>query len=301
MRVRTAQVVFLTAVLAPLSAEAGGTVGVLLGADMPYFRAVHATLTAELAKQSGVELVVQTPAGDRMAWVNAARRFEAVGANVVVAYGATAAQIAVSESGDLPIVYVASHSSAFRLEGTKTTGVSWRIPILTLLKRLKDVTPYAKLGVVMNPDEPDTVQQLHEVEALADELGAQVVGIAVRQSGDAGKRMRAVEAVYLTTGCATTSCSNDVLGAAKAAKISAAAPLLGMEEQGALLTMSPSPAEVGKAAAGMVARILAGEKPAVIPVVTPKRIEFIVNVAVAEGLGLKVPVDVLTGATRVIK
>jgi hypothetical protein len=69
------------------------TVGVILTGVIPYYEKIHATFEKEL-KGTGagdVKLLVQKPAPNAMAWINAARKAVAVGVDVVVVYGGPSA------------------------------------------------------------------------------------------------------------------------------------------------------------------------------------------------------------------
>jgi len=85
------------------------------------------------------------------------------------------------------------------------------------------------------------------------------------------------------------------------AKIATATTIGGGEQSGIILTLSANPQEQGREAAKMTARVLKGEKPSSIALVQPKKIDLIINMKEATDMGLKVPFDLLTFATRVIK
>ena len=84
-------------------------------------------------------------------------------------------------------------------------------------------------------------------------------------------------------------------------KIPVISQMPGAAQKGALLSLKADPVEQGQVAADYAARILAGKKASQLPVVTPKRVDLIVNLKMAKSLELHVPFPVLSAATRVLK
>ena len=88
---------------------------------------------------------------------------------------------------------------------------------------------------------------------------------------------------------------------ARAAKIPTVSQTGGSAEKGVILSLAPSAAEQGEAAAKIAARLLR-EKPAGIPVEIPKMVELVLNLKEKQALsGIKAPFDPITEATKVIK
>jgi putative tryptophan/tyrosine transport system substrate-binding protein len=72
-------------------------------------------------------------------------------------------------------------------------------------------------------------------------------------------------------------------------------------EAGGLLSYGPDPVAASERGAVLVAKILAGAKPGVLPVERPTKFKFIVNLKTAKALGLTVPESILVSADKVIR
>ena len=281
------------------------TIGVIMTGDIPYYKAIHKAFLAGLSEHGfgpgKVNVVLQTPAPEAMSWTNAARKLIAIDADVIVAYGAPATLAVVHESSAIPIVFAGVYDpQAVGITGKNITGISSRVPVASVIKNLKGISNFSKLGVVYNDAEKDTVRQAEEVKNLEGQFGFQSVKFNIKRFGDAAK-ISNVDALFITTSCSAMQCVDNVVGVARKGKIPTATTISGGEDRGIILTIAASPQEQGKEAAEMASKILGGAKASTVPMESPKRIEMIINLKETTAIDLKVPFDTLTSATKVIK
>lgn len=279
------------------------TIGVILTGNISYYKDMHKAFTESLAAEGmgKMEVVLQTPTPEPMSWANAVRKLVAVGADIIVTYGAPATLVAMSEASDIPIVFAGVYDpQALGILGKNATGVSSKVPVASLVKNLRSISNFTTLGVVYSESEKDTVLQANDVRQFETSFGYKSTRFSVKKAEDIAK-IANVDALFLTTGCAAMHCVSNIIGVARKAKIPTGTTIGGGEGSGIILTLSANPQEQGRAAAKIAARVVKGAKPASIPLELPTKIDFIINLKEATDMGLKIPFDLLTTATRVIK
>jgi putative ABC transport system substrate-binding protein len=281
------------------------TIGVILTGSIPYYKEVHKAFVESLASSGfgpgRVEIVLQTPNPEAMSWTNSARKLVAIGSDVIVCYGAPATLAVMSETSDIPIVFAGVYDpQATGITGKNTTGVSSKVSVATLIKNLKNIAKFSTLGVIYSDAEKDTVLQVNEVKQLEANFEFRSTKINFKKSDDVSK-IKNVDALFLTTGCAAMHCVNNIIGTARKAKIPTVTTIGGGENNGIILTIAANPAEQGREAAERAVKILNGAKPSSLPVELPKKIDMIINIKEANDMGLKIPFDLLSAATKVIK
>jgi len=291
--------------ISPPATAAQKTIGVIMTGNIPYYKDIQQSFTETLAAEGfgpgSVEMVVQTPSPEPMSWTNAARKLVAVGSDVIVSYGAPATIFVLNETSSIPVVFAGVYDPpAVGVAGKNATGISSKVPVSSLIKNLKSITNFSTLGVVFNDSEKDTVLQANDVKQLEGAYGFKSTRFNIKRASDSAK-IANVDALLLTTGCAAMHCVSNIIGIARKAKVPTAATIAGGETSGVILTIAADPHEQGREAAKITAKVLRGARPSTIAIVQPKKIDVIINLKEATAMGLKVPFDLLTSATKVIK
>jgi putative ABC transport system substrate-binding protein len=280
-------------------------VGVIMTGNAPYYRDVHKAFTQTLASEGfapgRVTVVMQSPTPEPMSWRNAARKLIAIGSDIIVSYGAPATLTALGETSDIPVIFAAVFDPAgVGISARNATGISSKVPISSLVRDLKSISNFSTLGVIYNEAEKDTVVQANEIRQLERTYGFRSVKFNIRRTEDTAKIAK-IDALFLTTSCSAIYCVNNIVSIARRGRMATASTIGGGENSGLILTMEANPAEQGAEAAKLVASVLRGAKPSSLPVVQPKKVDLVLNLREATSLGLKIPFDLLTAATTVIK
>ena len=290
------------------AAAADRTVGVIMSGNIGQYQEVHKAFVTALVKegfdQGKVDINLQRPSADPLSWTNAAHKMAVAEVNVLVTYGAPAALAAIREAKGIPIVFAGVYDpNAVGVSAKNVTGISSAVPIASLLKYAKKITPFTRLAVVYSEQEPDSVLQANELTRLEGQYGFQTVKMPVKRAEDARKLVFTgkADAVFISVSAVVNEAIDVVVKTAHDAKVLTISQTGGTAEHGVILSLAPSATEQGEAAAQIAARMLRGENPKGIPVEFPKRVELVLNLREAGELGIKVPFDLITDATKVIK
>ena len=291
-------------------------IGILLsGDDARYVVTAEAALKqlkAEGFDDSKLLVETQSAKGDAALAAKLARQFGANRVRVLLTMGTGATGVALKELKDTPIVFgmvwdpvEAGFAKSWAAPGTNATGSSNKMPLAIALKTLKRLGPLQRLGVLFNPAEKNSVIQLDELKGLQRELAFEAIEVPVSKKEEAAAVVRTfaprVQAFYITGAVTVTSQMAAIAAVAAEHKLPTVSHTIDNVEAGALLGVTASLQEVGKLTGVKAAQILRGGTPATIPIDTPKHFEVAINMKTATATGMKVPVDLLQSATRVIR
>lgn len=176
------------------------------------------------------------------------------------------------------------------------------------LELLKEVVPSVRrVGVLWNPANREfQTQMVRETEGAARSLSVQLLMLeadgpeAIERVFQRISRGR-VGALSVLGDPTLLAHASRIAALAAKARLASVGGSSAYAEAGGLMAYSPSFYELYRGAAGYVARILKGAKPADLPVEQPTKFEFVINLKTARQLGLTIPASLLLRADRTIE
>jgi ABC-type uncharacterized transport system substrate-binding protein len=246
-----------------------------------------------------------------------ARELIAVSPDALLVATTPAATVAKAAASGLPIVIVAVADpvgtglvQSLPKPGGNITGITNITAELTgkRLEIIKEIVPAAtRIAVLINPDDPNAASQLRYADAGARSLEVELQPIApIRSAADIDKAFDAA----VQSGAAAAIRMVDPLVRALARQTAAAELKYRLPvvyafrynaETGSLVSYGTDlPGQFGQAA-GLMAKILKGAKPADIPVEEPDKFELVINLKTATALGLSVPQALVARADELIE
>lgn len=291
-------------------------IAVVLTSDIMRYRDAHRafikTLAANGYDQGNTDIIVQSPNPDPISWANSVRKVIAIDADIIITYGAPVTLAAMRETEDIPIVFVDVYGPVetgvtrnMTVTGRNMTGVSSKVPMITLMKAASEIKQLRNMGVIYNSREIGSVVQLKEIKQAAAKLGFAVFAINVSSSAGLDVALNPllakVDYIYVSECAAGCKGLEKIVHRANEYKIPVISQIPDAADRGALISMEISPSEQGQLAGESAVKVLNGKIINHIPIATPKKTEMIVNLRTARMLDINVPFQVLSLATRIMK
>lgn len=282
------------------------TVGVIMTGDIQYYRDIHESFMAKLKKDGfgdTVEVIVQKPYPDSMSLSNAARKLIAHEVDVIIAYGTPAALAVSRERTRIPVVYAAVYEPVASKIGSKNvTGISSRTSVSSLLRYLRGMTSITNLGVIYNASEEGSAHQMKEILKVAEQYGIRIDPVNLRRHQDVraaffGKKL---DALFITESSVASLGMASVMDYVRENRIPSASMLPDRNSR-IIVTLFADPKELGEKSAEKTVRVLQEGAADKIKSGTAKDIELVFDLKELLGMGLKIPMDLVTEATRIIQ
>jgi putative ABC transport system substrate-binding protein len=237
---------------------------------------------------------------------------------IVTAVGLVTAQAAQAVTKTIPIVFVTGLdpsvngfvASLDRPGGNATGVLNYTSELmqrrLDLLREL--VGPATKIAYLMNADDrnlnPGAKKQLEDEKSMAGRLMDLVLDARSEDqiaSSFAAAAKQGIGALLVEADPFFTNRRNQLVAFAAQYALPAGYQPRDFADAGGLMSYGANRLELIHQAGVYAGRILKGANPAEMPVLTPTKIELVINLKTANTLGLTVPNSLLVSADEVIK
>lgn len=254
--------------------------------------------------------------GDRAALKPMATELVSKKVDVIFTTGTRATQAAMAETSDIPIVFrypgdpqtVGLVKSNTR-PGGNVTGVAGFGLEMTgkRLETLRQVVPgVRRLHIFYDLNDKFSRDNFAFTKKSAEKLGLEVVEHGTKSAEElrtslSNLQNEAGDALFQIPDNLVSSEADFIFQAARRKKLVTMFTEEVWAIKGALAAYGPSNYQMGRQAAGLVDKILKGQKPENLPVEPAMKFDLVINFRTANAIGLTVPPDVLKKADRVIR
>jgi putative ABC transport system substrate-binding protein len=321
MRHRFIGVLAAWAVLAGLAAPVAAqqaTVATTAIVEHPALDAARDGLRDELAA-GGYEVgknltfLYESAQGNPATAAQIARKFIGEAPDVIVPISTPSAQAVVAATKDIPVVFTAvTDPLGARLVGSlerpggNVTGMSDLSPIDKHMALVKRITPAAaKLGVIFNPGEANSLTLMKLIHGHAPDHGLEVVEAPATKSAEvlaaAQSLIGKADAIYIPTDNTVVSALEAVIKVGIDNRVPVYAGDTDSVPRGAIAALGFNYYDVGRQTGRIVLRVLKGEAPGEIAVQGVEITELHVNPGMAKKMGVTIPPEVIAEAEAVVE
>lgn len=290
-------------------------VAVILTGDFERYRAAHKAFIEHfdsLPSLPDVKIYIQTPNPDPISLANSIRKAVGIGSELIICYGSQAAFAAKKEARGIPVLFAdvydpVSLGLVLCLDDVACgiSGISGSTPIHTLLKALTKILSVNALGILYSSSDPGSEQQFKILDQVAPGFGMTVLAEDVTGKDQLLKAMQRLadrtDVLFISDSSLIQKNLSEVMASAVAKGTLLISQIPGLAEKGALMTLEPAPAEQGERLADYAHIVLSGTKVETLPIETPHKVDLVINLKTARTHNLKIPFELLTMTTRVIK
>ena len=237
------------------------------------------------------------------------------GPAVFVLVAPASVRAAQAATKTIPIVFVTAADpvgaglvASLARPGGNTTGVIGQADELALkhVELLHEALPRARRIAVLSAADTAHAKVFDRVSAVATGFGMSARRFEAGSPAVLDAALEAIaqhrpDALLILTYAPFFGERDRIAAAMLKARIPVFAPEAEFVDAGCLMSYAPPYTEMFRYAALHVKKILAGTKPADLPVEQPTRFEMAVNLKTAEALGIKIPHSLLVRAERVIE
>ena len=286
-------------------------IGVVQIVEHPALNSARQGFMDVLAEQVVGKTIVydqQNAQGDLSVAQAVARKFVADKVDLILAIATPVAQAVANVTKDIPVVITAvtdpvaaGLAQSLELPRGNITGTTDMNPVGLQIELLIKLVPGVKrLGIIYNAGETNSLVQVKLARDVAERLQLQLVETTVSGTNDVMQAtqslMGKVDALYIPTDNTVVSAIQAITGVAAKAQVPVMVCNGELVENGALVALGLDYYQLGRQAGEIAIRVLNGANPGEIPIEGQTEYHLVINGAVADALGIKIPEDILQQA-----
>ena len=236
--------------------------------------------------------------------------------SVLVTVGATAVSVAAKTvTSTVPIVFtigVDPISLGLVSDLARPTGNMTGMTLLSAsleakrLELLRDLVPNARaVAFLVNPAMPSVAEQIRDAQKAAATLGLKLQVVKAQEDAEIDPAFAAlagdIDGLAVAIDGFLIGRRDRIVAQAAARRLPAIYPSREFTDAGGLASYAARWADAYRGAGTYAGRILAGAKPADLPVQEPTSYELVINMKTAKTLGLTIPPSILARADETIE
>ena len=276
--------------------------------DLVYEGIVEGLAEAGYVDGENLSIELQNPQGDQSTLTNIANTYASSGNDLFVAIATRPAQALAQVIDDRPIVFAsvtdpvaAALVDSLEAPGGNITGTSDQLPPDEQLEMLQEiVADLGTIGIVYSSSEVNAEVQAAAFREVAEAAGIEVHVATVINSSEVAQAAESldVDAYWVGNDNTVVSAIESIVQVAEANQRFLFTSDADSVERGAGASFSTDYKAQGKQTARIIARILAGEDPAELPVEIQESLELTVNPEAAARMGVELPESIVQQAVR---
>ena len=260
-----------------------------------------------------IKYIQENSQGDNTVAQSIAKKFVNEKVDMIFAITTPTAQVCANEikGTNIPLVFGAVTDpvgagliKSLEKPGGNITGTSDRWPTAAQFDLLLKLVPTVKrVGVVYNPGESNSEDNMKVVRKVCKEKGLKLVTASVSNTSEvyaaAQSLVGKIDAFYVSADNTVITAMDAVVKVSEKNKIPLLPGVSSNVKQGGFGTLGPNYFDVGVESAKIADRIIKGEKPVDISVSTAKNFDYFFNLKSAKATNVIIPDSLLKIAAKV--